>query len=1163
MKGVLPEIGRCPPPAELEKLLAEPEGSHVRADLEAHLGNCTSCQQVLLHLSGESTLNLQAGKNRSSSDRDPEPPPAFLGQLRDTIRRGISSSYRDSVTLPARNGADGSKPGIPGYAILDKLGHGGTAVVYLARHIPLQRLVALKVILAGKHAPPDRLARFNFEAESVARLQHPNIVQVFEIGAADGLPYLSLEYVAGGSLAQRIRGTPQDPRQAARLVEALARAIHYAHEHGIMHRDLKPANILLQADEGKSDGSLDSFKPKIADFGLARRLKDDDERLTETGSLLGTPRYMAPEQARPSGPNQQLGPAVDIYALGTILYEMLTGNPPFDAATPMDTLLLVIHQEPLSPRNQRAGIPRDLETIVIKCLQKDPRSRYATALHLAEDLERFLSGQPIQARPIGAGERMWRWTRRHPAIAVLLATVFVVTLFAMIAISLALVEARSAQQNETAQRREAEKAHALTKEALNQSERSLYFSNIAQARSQYLLNNIRASKQLLQRCPPEQRGWEWHYLNNLHSADLLMIEDNGGSFVGGVAYSSHGKWLAVGAGSPFAGSEQGVVQVYDSTTGELLWRKKGHRFQVNAVAFSPNGKRLASAGGKWYPAAPGEICIWDASTGELLQTLEGHEARVTDVAFSSDNARLASAGADNTARVWNCNDGKEAIRVQHESTVYSVAFSPNGRFLISGGQDSTRLTDAVTGKPWATLTKVTSPVAISRDGKKLASADNSTIKIWDLSDLLERKLPPETQKLAIPLLQSFAGHTGPVSALCFSPDSQLLASGGADGTARVWHLADESETTIYRGHEGRIATIAFHPKGHVLASGGQQPGDVKLWDLTRPVEYFVPINFGGEKADITAIAFARDANQLTALAAGSPLRSWNRGTGKTVDGKILDCSNAWLVPSETAAFAMAGQRLISVTKSDAAVLKVFDLETGGEITALRRHRAKIWHVAADTRGLRVVSTGWAREPKLFSELIIWDADTGQAPYSETATDRVTTALAVSRDGHWLADASQIVHADGQSSAVLRLRSLANPEITRQIAASGHLVRAVAFDNEGTRLAAAFDSGHVMVWETQTGAPLYSKPLEAAEIIESLAFSPDGQRLAGAGRERVQLWDVASGQDLLYLRGAPLRWQDNGFNPRITWSSDGRILAASNWNRTVSIWEASEPPARHR
>jgi hypothetical protein len=312
------------------------------------------------------------------------------------------------VGLPQRPGAGplASLPRLPGYEILQELGRGGMGVVYQGRQVSLNRLVALKMILAGTQAGAEARARFRSEAEAVARLHHPNIVQIYEIGEHDGRPYCALEFVDGGSLAGRLAGTPLTPHQAARLMATVAHAVQAAHDRGIVHRDLKPANVLLTRDG----------QPKVTDFGLAKQLDSGQDR-TQSGAILGTPCYMAPEQA--GGHSKTVGPAADVYALGAILYELLTGRPPFQGATALDTVRQVLSTEPLPPSRVNALLPRDLETICLRCLEKEPQRRYPRAADLADDLRRFQDGEPIHARPVGRAEKLRRWCRHNPALAVL------------------------------------------------------------------------------------------------------------------------------------------------------------------------------------------------------------------------------------------------------------------------------------------------------------------------------------------------------------------------------------------------------------------------------------------------------------------------------------------------------------------------------------------------------------------------------------------------------------------------------------------------------------------------------------------------------------------------------------------------------------------------
>jgi tetratricopeptide (TPR) repeat protein len=420
--------------------------------------------------------NWQRGRHLTLADyltRYPELGPAGalppdLVQVAEEVCRRFGQAPATQLVTPggAATGpeppappAAGAVPCVAGYDVLGKLGQGGMGAVYRARHLRLNRVVALKVVGDAPNAPPEALVRFRQEAEMTARLQHPNIVQIYEVGEYAGGSYLALEYVDGPTLGRHVGGAPQPPRAAARLVEALARAVHYAHGRGVIHRDLKPANVLL----------TEAGVPKVTDFGLARPVAVESG-LTTAGAVLGTPSYMAPEQA--DGRLHDIGPHSDVYALGAILYECLTGRPPFRGATVLDTLAQVRHQEPVPPHRllgpDRRACPADLETICLKCLQKEPAKRYASAAALADDLGRFLSGKPIQARPVGWAEHAWRWARRNPGWATALATAAALLLTAVGALALGLAAVERERQRTAAAREQAEENFAQAKDAVDQ-----------------------------------------------------------------------------------------------------------------------------------------------------------------------------------------------------------------------------------------------------------------------------------------------------------------------------------------------------------------------------------------------------------------------------------------------------------------------------------------------------------------------------------------------------------------------------------------------------------------------------------------------------------------------------------------------------------------------
>jgi serine/threonine protein kinase len=445
----------CPSDEKLAGLLADTLTTTERDAVARHVETCTACQEQL--------DRLTASPDTEMWHRAEHQPPG-LGIAEDVMQRLKHLPHSFAPTEMQMLGPAGTsshadaegtakvvheRPTVPGYEILGELGRGGMGVVYQARQQGLQRTVALKMLLHGTQANPKTLARFKAEAAAIARLQHPNIVQIHDVGESAGRPYFVLEYVAGGSLAQLLEGTPQPVRAAAQMVQTLARAVHAAHASGVIHRDLKPANILLRDERGHArDESrermlqasrLESLIPKITDFGVAKFARGDEDSPdlqgpTATGELLGTPNYMAPEQAMV--PRQPVGPAADVYALGAILYELLTGRPPFKGEAPLSTILQVLHSEPVSVSSLQPNVPRDLETICLKCLRKDPRKRYGSAVELADDLERFLRGEPIRARPVMPVEKLWRWTRRHPLPAGLLAAGLLAPVVALITLSL-------------------------------------------------------------------------------------------------------------------------------------------------------------------------------------------------------------------------------------------------------------------------------------------------------------------------------------------------------------------------------------------------------------------------------------------------------------------------------------------------------------------------------------------------------------------------------------------------------------------------------------------------------------------------------------------------------------------------------------------------------
>jgi tRNA A-37 threonylcarbamoyl transferase component Bud32 len=519
------------------------------------------------------------------------------------------------------------------YELVEEIARGGMGVVYKARQVSLNRVVALKMILAGQLASPQDVQRFRTEAEAAANLDHAHIVPIYEISQFGGLHYFSMKLIEGGSLSGCMERFHGDTRAAVQLLQKVARAVHYAHQRGILHRDLKPANILLSRRASSlacpqrvgKQGCL-PYEPMVTDFGLAKRV-EGGSNLTQSGAILGTPAYMAPEQARA---DKGLSTAVDTYSLGAILYELLTGQPPFRAATPLETVLHVMEREPVPPSKVEPRVDRDLETICLKCLDKNPAKRYGSAEALAEDLGRWLQGEPIQARPARRVERMVKWARRRPAVAGLLA-VSVVALVAMLSSSIIFTLSLQNQVRQTAKARDEatdkaqklqEKTTALDR-ALQNSKRLLAGSLIQLADNAVRDGNVTVARDRLDDVPPEERFWEWRYLKRQVEGSLFTLY--------------------------------------------------GHTGQVESVAYSPEGARLAS--GSW----DGTVKVWDARTGLELLTLQGHTERVTSVAFSPDGARLVSTDQRGKQFSWDARTGERLPEVPALPAQPETARSPDGR----------------------------------------------------------------------------------------------------------------------------------------------------------------------------------------------------------------------------------------------------------------------------------------------------------------------------------------------------------------------------------------------------------------------------------------------------------------------------------------------------
>ncbi len=1029
---------------------------------------------------------------------------------------------RDDVQRLAAEAALGSvaptqcMPEVPGYELLDEIGRGGVGVVYRARQVALDRVVALKMIHYGPGCDAAALARFRSEAEVIARLQHPNIIQVHEVGTCAAGPYLVMELAAGGNLAARLAGVPQPPRTAAMLVRTVAGAVQAAHEKGIIHRDLKPGNIQL-ADH--PDAPLEKCTPKISDFGLARQLNDPgsgaSEPITLPGQIMGTPGYMAPEQAQ--GRSEAVGRAADIYALGVLLYEALTGHPPFCGSTSLETVHLMLVMDPLPPSRVRPGLPRDLETVCLRCLEKDPARRYASAAELADDLGRFLDGKPVRARRAPSWERLWKWTRRQPGTAALAACLSVVAVAGFVAVTWLWQHAASAQvQSDQERDRAVLMAKAETDarhEAQHLSVRLLLERAVGLCEAGDHSAGLLWMARALETVPPDDEaldrsvrlllgGWglQLHPLRFFHQHP---------ESVESVAVSADGTVLATGTPRQ--------VQLLDVRTGKpldapfelpgnivrlcsILGQKQelaaivrtGKIIGVHAI---PDGKlvgpaiRLPAAFGVAALSPDGSVLLlglkdgsawpYSVQTGKPMTQPWRHEGRVRTVAFSADGRWAVTGSHDRLARLWEVSTGKLVRSFRdHFAPVIAAEFSPDGQLLLTGGEDHRaclwRVSDGQVLCRMPHQHNV-SRVAFSPSGRLMVTGcDDHTARLWEVANQSGTGRP-------------FGGtlrHTADLNALVFTPDGRSLVTASDDKFVCVWQVQEAAGCTLTLPHSFAVNTIAISPDGRRLLSAAAD-GSIRLWDLQTQTFRII----GNQQTAVT-LAFRPDGAAF-----------------------LVGYYSGHLQQYETATATPRGNPLV--------------------------HAAPLLSASYSPDG-RYIATGCEDGDK---NVRIWDCDTGEVIHTLAGHTRKVHSLAFSPDGKWL--------LTGSWDYTARLWNVETGMPGGEPMRHLDLVQSVAFSSDGRLALSGADDYMTRLWEMPEGR--LRNLLRHPDKVQTVCFSPDGLLMvAGTKGQIARLWDVGTGKPA----GPPLV-HDKEVRA-LACDPGGRWLFSAGWDGVVRRWQLPRP-----